>query len=490
MSLTRAEVRRKLREQRKQNNVQPKQRKTASNAVCNKAKEEEQQEMQDLTRSAGRALRKMLPPLLKQFEKIPDPRNPLSVKHKLTVLLLYGILLFFFRLDSRRQANRVLSRPQFRESIQAVLPELETLPHGDTLNRLLSTIDVEMIQEALAGLVRELIRKKVFTRFLRNKCYQIVVDGTRKNSRDYPWADEALRRKLNDTGDKEYYIYIAEVNLVLSNGLQIPLTSEILHNDVYAPEASKQDCELKAFYRLAKQVKQWFPRLRVCVALDGLYAVGPVMKLCCKNKWDYMIVLKDKSLPTVWEEAGSLRRFQPENTHTTTRYDRKQVFCWVNNIEYQFNEDRERTVVHLVECTETYTVMNPQTNVLEDKTVRFAWLSRKPINHTNVTYRCNEFGRQRWMIEESILKEKRHGFQYEHLFSTDWTAMKGYHYLMRIGHLLNEMILHLVDLAGSVYDHTEAGVIALLREALAGPWLDIEQLTKEMRGRSQLRLVG
>ena len=194
MSKTRAKVRRELQELRRQNNLHLKQRKTASNATaCNKAKDEEQQEMQELTRSAGRALRKMLPPLLKQFEQIPDPRNPFLTKHKLTVLLLYGILLFFFRLKSRREANRMLSRSQFRESINAVLPELETLPHGDTLNRLLSTIDVEMIQGALAGLVRELIRKKVFTRFLRNKCYQIVIDGTRKNSRDYPWADEALQ---------------------------------------------------------------------------------------------------------------------------------------------------------------------------------------------------------------------------------------------------------------------------------------------------------
>ena len=200
--------------------------------------------------------------------------------------------------------------------------------------------------------------------------------------------------------------------------------------------------------------------------------------------------LKDKSLPTVWEEADGLRRFQQENTHITMHYDRKQVFCWVNNIEYQFNDDRERIIVHLVECTETYTVINLKTNVLEEKTVRFAWLSRKEINHSNVTYRCNEFGRQRWMIEESILKEKRHGFQYEHLFSTDWIAMKGYHYLMRIGHLLNEMILYLVDLESAVYAHTEAGVIGLLREALSGPWLDLEKLNKEVRGRSQLRLVG
>jgi len=29
--------------------------------------------------------------------------------------------------------------------------------------------------------------------------------------------------------------------------------------------------------------------------LDGLYSNGPIMEICRKNKWDYMIVLQDKS---------------------------------------------------------------------------------------------------------------------------------------------------------------------------------------------------
>ena len=39
-------------------------------------------------------MRRMLPVLLKRLSKIPDPRNPKKTKHKLTVLMLYGLLAF------------------------------------------------------------------------------------------------------------------------------------------------------------------------------------------------------------------------------------------------------------------------------------------------------------------------------------------------------------------------------------------------------------
>lgn len=93
---TRAKRWRQLQEQLKQEKCQPKERKT------------EKQERLDITRATARAFRKMLPSLLKQFEKIPAPRDPHIVKHKLTVLLLYGILLYFLRLDSCREGKHKL----------------------------------------------------------------------------------------------------------------------------------------------------------------------------------------------------------------------------------------------------------------------------------------------------------------------------------------------------------------------------------------------
>ena len=79
---------------------------------------------------------------------------------------------------------------------------------------------------------------------------------------------------------------------------------------------SKQDCELKAFYRMAEKIKAHFPRLPIMVTIDGLFACGPVFEVCKKHGWKFMVVLKDGSLPTVNQEFESLSALQPENRLT------------------------------------------------------------------------------------------------------------------------------------------------------------------------------
>ena len=59
----------------------------------------------------------MLPGLLLKLKKIKDPRQPLKIKHKITVLMIYGILLFVYQVGSRRTANKELSAPIFFERL-------------------------------------------------------------------------------------------------------------------------------------------------------------------------------------------------------------------------------------------------------------------------------------------------------------------------------------------------------------------------------------
>ncbi|WP_273703025.1 transposase family protein, partial [Candidatus Accumulibacter vicinus] len=97
---------------------------------------EEQAAREDAVSKQMRLLRKELPALLAQLEQIPDPRDPKKRRHKLTVLLLYGLLMFVFQFSSRRETNREISRPQFMTTLQLLFPEIDTLPHADTLFRL------------------------------------------------------------------------------------------------------------------------------------------------------------------------------------------------------------------------------------------------------------------------------------------------------------------------------------------------------------------
>ena len=70
----------------------------------------EQQAREAAVSGQIRILRRELPALLERLEQIPNPRNPNKCRHRLTVLLLYGLLMFVFQFASRREVNREMTR--------------------------------------------------------------------------------------------------------------------------------------------------------------------------------------------------------------------------------------------------------------------------------------------------------------------------------------------------------------------------------------------
>jgi len=455
---------------------------------------EEKEAAERLTEEKLKACLQILPGLLKQLERIPDPRDPKKVKHQITVLMLYGILMFVFQIASRRQANRALTTPQLLENLKALYPELNDMPHQDTLHRFLESINVTQIEDAYIDLLRQLMRKKKFRHLLHQGRFLIAIDGTQKHVMNACFDEHYLRRKVGE--DKyQYYVYVLEAVLIFSNGMVLPLMSEFLENspELQALEDDKdwkQDCELKAFYRLAARIKREFPRLPITLLLDGLYANGPVINLCRKNKWQFMIVLKDESLPTVWQEVNGLMRLDTrrEHYHERTFRGRKQAFRWVNGIEYEYDSRRKSEMVHVVICDENWVEVDKQgTKTAKDG--RYAWISSEPLNCQNIHTYCNLMARKRWLHENNILKEKHQGYNYEHIYSHNWNAMRGYHYLMHIARLLNELAIHSVYLTEHVKEVGIRLFIQDFRATLTYRALDQERLRLLAESPGQLRLV-
>lgn len=453
--------------------------------------EDEQEERATAVIEQILVMRTLLPVLLRSLSEIEDPRQAKKVRHQLAAVLLYGILMFVYQMTSGRESTRTMTRPQFMENLRRLFPELDDLPHHDTLTRVLARVDVEKIQDALVEMVRTLLRRKKLRRFLTTDGWlRVAVDGTQKLSRDECISDHYLQRthKNGDTTETQYYVYILEVTVVLGAGITLPLMSEVL-SFTAGDVGGKQDCELNAFKRMASRLKDAFPRQRIMVLLDGLYANGPVITLCRKNGWQFMVVLKDGSLPSVWAEANGLRQLEPQNQRRMNWGDRRQLFWWVNGIEYTYdNGPRRPEILHVVVCDETWQEVDPKTCEIVTKQSRHAWISSDPLLAANLHERCNLGGRWRWAVESNILVEKCCGYQYEHCFAHDWEAMKGYHYLMRIGHFFNVLTQLSEKLAGIVRSMTARGFISFVRETIAGRWLTPERVTARLRGCLQLRL--
>ena len=141
----------------------------------------------------------------------------------------------------------------------------------------------------------------------------------------------------------------------------------------------------------------------------------------------------------------------------------------------------------MVVCEETWETIDEQGARLT-KTARHAWLSSQPLSRANVHERCNLGARYRWGIEAGFLVEKHQGYHYEHAFALNWNAMKGYHYLMRLAHLLNTLARFARHLRELYRTLGVRGAIAFIRASCAGPWLDPARMRPLLAQPLQLQL--
>jgi hypothetical protein len=227
-------------------------------------------------------------------------------------------------------------------------------------------------------------------------------------------------------GKITYFHNVLEGRLVGSNGFSISLVTEWIEN----PEGDfeKQDCELKAFARLAKKLKESFPRLHICINADGLYPNKTFFDICRDNRWNFIVTFKDGNLPSVWSEVFALESLNPDNRRevVTHRNGRKIIhnYRWINNIDYQGH------LLNWFECTE----------LVGETRTRFVYVSDTEVDYRNII-EMTDSGRLRWKIEnEGFNTLKNHGYGLKHKYSRNsMPASKNYYQCMQIGYLINQL---------------------------------------------------
>lgn len=369
------------------------------------------------------------------FPSVTDPRNPLYITYPLAVLIATGVLMFVCRLGARRQIAQLFRHNGPLAAKFQSLFGVETCPHGDTLDALYSRLDPTQVQDVVTTLVETLIRQKVLYRYrLLGQYYLMVIDGTGVLTFPERHCPHCLTMKHH--GQTIYYHPVLEAKLVTPNGFVFSLLTEFIENPGEAP--TKQDCELKAFYRLVERLKQRFPRLPLCLVLDGLFAGGPTFTRCEQYGWKYLIVLQEKDLPSVHQEFEALLKLAPENhLRFSTGHPAaiQQDFRWVNEIAYWDAEQIEHTV-SVLECLESQLAGGRP-----GPTTRFKWISNFTVTPQNVITLANEGGRQRWKIEnEGFNVQKNGGYALEHPYSQNAVAGKVFYLLLQIAHLLCQLV--------------------------------------------------
>jgi len=370
----------------------------------------------------------------KLFKGVRDGRNPELIKYPLEGLLSTGILMYLFRLGARRQINYQLrGNTQSQTKFEAWF-EVGEVPHGDTLNYAFKRIAPAEMQEVVCRMVEILIRKKVLYRWRLFGNFLVAVDGTGVLTFRERHCDYCLTRKLNN-GESHYYHPVLEAKLVTANGFAFSLMTEFIEN--LDPRADKQDCELKAFYRLSRRLKARFPHLPICLLLDGLFAGGPTFQLCQDYNWRFMIVLQEKDLPQVHRTYHLVCSQTPENHKQFClgqQQESIQAYHWARQIDYRDGQDRHHSLNMLV-CKETKPTRQAET------TTTFKWLTNFIPTAHNVDTLANQGGRLRWKVEnEGFNIQKNGGFHLEHPYSQNDTARKVFYYLLQIAYLIFQLI--------------------------------------------------
>ena len=390
-------------------------------------------------------IKQYFPQLIEKLENLTDTRHQSYVEYKMSVITITRLLGLLCGIKSMRETTEKFNTEETIENIANLLEiELEEIPHYDTINNVFEKLKIEELRKIQKYMINRLIRSKMFNKYrFRDKYFQIVVDGTGIMSFKERHCKHCLKRIYNKEEENEYsiyYHYVLEAKLVVGD-MVISIDSEFVENE--DEEVEKQDCEIRAFYRMAERIKKEYPRLPIIISGDALYACEPVITRCKENEWEYILRLKEERLKLLGEEINCIEK--AEGKDTNIRY-------W-NELKYgEIHNQREANILKYYDEK-------------EEKTTEFTWITSFNIREKNkeeLVY----FGRQRWKIENEGFNMQKNGtFDIEHIYSMNYNAMKAHYFFIQFAHtirqLLEKGLKHIAELKMSIKE-----VSATLTQAL------------------------
>ena len=424
----------------------------------------------------GATLKTCFPHWQDWLDAIQDPRDPLKCTYTLPDLLWMSLLMLLTGLESRNQFNENLCTEETQRLLQQTLGlTLPSLPHGDTLAYLWKKLPPETLDALRIAMIRTLLRSRRLAAFrYRKQFYILALDGTELYRWNERHCDQCLQAAQGKDKSLQYFHRVLEVKLVSHDGLALSILTEFVEN-TGGPD-DKQDCELKAAYRLLKRLKELYPKLPILLLADGLYPKGPIFRLCQDAGWKYLFVLQNDVLPSVWQDFEGLMNM-PVNALGVKEPDPvlavgDRRYRWQNDLSYQ--GDQFTGQVNVMD------VLKPNEQGVYER--YRGYISNLRLSEQRVQA-IETLAQQRWKIEnQGFDVQKRHGYGLEHVWSKDAHAMKVVYLLIQIAHLLNQLMLK-ADLLGVVQElGSTKTYFRLWLQVLTQPWTP---LLEQMWGYSQ-----
>lgn len=356
------------------------------------------------------------PELINKFNGLTDLRNQSYVKYQMKVIFIVRLMGLMCEIKSMQGMTRELNTENAIRNIAQICGlELEEIPHCDTINNVFEQVKVREIEEIRKYMINILIRGKIIKKYLvREKYYHIIIDGTGLATSRKKYNENCLVKNKTDKNGKEYQeysTYVLEAKLVVGE-MVFSIGSEFVENGETKEE--KQDCEIKAFKRIAEKIKKEYPRLKIIISGDALYACKPVIDICKEKGWKYIIRFKEGAIPSLYKEFETIVVKANESTKA--------------NYEYVTKLDYQEEKVNIIKYIEP------------KKQTEFVYMTDLPITNKNIENSIN-LGRKRWKIENEGFNIQKNGtFDIGHLYSKNQEAIKVHYLMIQIAHILRQLL--------------------------------------------------
>lgn len=379
--------------------------------------------------------RHMFPELLHMLGTVNDPRHQSYTIYGTDTLLYSVILKKIFSLHSMRRMNEMFYDGNCCENFGKLTgKKLREMPHYDTINNFLEVLPPEDLEGIRTEMIRHLVRTKDFyLSRLEDKQWMVILDGTGLYHFEEKHCDNCLVREITDKkGNKKkiYSHHVLEAKLVLSGNIVISMGTEFIENE--SESASKQDCEINAAKRLLGKIKERFPRLKICILADSLYAAESIIKICMGNQWNYIFNCKEGKQKNLTEDYEYVLDSGEYGEKKNLMGEEKGCAKYVNHVEDITGKD---FTANLFEYEYVKKIKK------KDVAVRFLWITDIGLDNQNIEIMVKS-ARSRWKIENEGFNNQKNGiYRIEHLNSRNPNAMKNHYLLTQIADILMQLYL-------------------------------------------------
>ena len=379
-------------------------------------------------------IKQYFPKLTNWIDNLTDTRNQSYITYDFKICLLTQILAFCSSYQSMNKIGRDFNSDIVITNINNILKtNYIELPHKDTLINIISEIKFEELEKIQTNIVRTLIRSKMLDKYRYNGLFHVVIDGTGLYSTRVNLGEQAITKVYNKGEENEYTLYsyyALEAKLVCGN-MTFSLATEFVENETYTDKDGntykkfdKQDCELKASYRLLEKIKKRFPKLPIIIGGDALYIGKPFLKLCDKYKFEYIIRYKEDSASTIKKDFDNFNivdeNYKYQNGIIYGEPDENKHYYTVNVISYNEEQIDEETTEIIIKNFSYITSLEIQND-----------------NKENIIL----LGRRRWKIENKGFKEQKSDIlNIRHIYTKNCNGTKNIYLLIQFAHTILNLL--------------------------------------------------